>query len=62
MFSIAGLVSILATMGTTRSPMSSRSSTMSSRPTHERLSDQIDAHVERADQGLSVASGDRRAG
>ena len=62
MCSIAGFVSIFATIGTTRSPISARSSLMSLGAAHERLRDQVDAQVERASEPFAVAVGDRRAG
>ena len=60
MCSIAGFVSILATIGTTRSPISARSCSMSCGAPHERLRDQVDPQVQRASEALAVAVGDRR--
>ena len=60
MSSTAGFVSIFATIGTTRSPISGAQLLDVLRAAHERLGHQVDAQVERAREPLPVALGDRR--
>ena len=57
MCSMAGFVSIFATIGTTRSPISVAQLVQVVGVAHERLRDEVDAEVERAPESLAVAFG-----